>query len=221
MKKVLIPIIGLLSISLAQANPLDTSYGSINFEYETGHPHPSGPTGTSLQVAPAINFTKENRLIGLDRVELLVEGGQDSAYSASSKGSPTYSKMGIRIRRNFDIGYGFSGYLRAATGRTFSNESNLNWAYYEPGAKYKFNDDWSFTTSYRIVRAIDGQNSIDGVSTSINKLRIGPNYEITKRDGVEFRYVREFNAGTNSFLNWSTKGYQANAYVFEYSHKFN
>jgi len=206
--------------SVAQANPLDTAYGSINFEYETGHPNPSGPTGTSLQVAPAINFTKDNRFIGLDRIELLVEGGQDNAFSSGPQGSATYTKMGVRIRRNFDIGYGFSGYLRSAVGRTFSNESNLNWAYYEPGLKYKFNDDWSFTTSYRIVRAIDGQSNIDSTSTSINKFRIGPNYEITKKDGVEFRYVREFNARSSSFLNWTTNGYQANAYVFEYSHKF-
>lgn len=220
MKQFLIAFAGVLAFSVAQATPLDTAYGSINFEYETGHPHPSGPTGTSLQVAPAINFTKDNRLIGLDRVELLVEGEQDNAFSSGPSGSSTYTKMGVRVRRNFDIGYGFSGYLRSAVGRTMSNESNLNWAYYEPGAKYKFNDDWSFTASYRIVRAIDGQSNISGVSTSINKLRIGPNYEITKRDNVELRYVREFNAGSNSFLNWTTNGYQANAYVLEYSHKF-
>ena len=219
MKKILL-VLSLAFASTAFAGVFDGATGSIGSELEYTKPNGNGVSNTSFQLSPGINFSKDNRFLGLDKIELLFEGGQDDAWHNGSKGNNTDTQIGLRIRRNFDIGYGFSGYMRGAVGRTMSNSTNQNWAYYEPGLKYTFTPEWSFTTAYRVVRDVDGQSAIDGTSTSINKLRLGPNWAVTKQDTIELRYVREFNAGSSSFLNWETKGYQANAYVFEYSHKF-
>jgi hypothetical protein len=186
---------------------VNSSYagGQVNFEYE----HEKSKTGVyndALTVSPGYNLTGSF----IDRVELQLEGNQNEGTTHA-----TQTKVGVRVRKNFDIGAGFNAFTRVYVGRAMSADENFSFAYWEPGVKYTFNPTLSLTTSYRAIRTIDNSRSYD-----VNKLRIGPNFQLTKSDDVEIRYVKAWNSDSHSFINLANGTENSTAVVLEYTHKF-
>ena len=166
----------------------------IGFELESEKNRKNDVTNNSFTVAPGWQFSKD---APISRVEILLEGNQDNKGAKEVE-----TKIGVRVRKDFEIAGPFSGYVRALIGRSFVTGGGSNYAYLEPAVKYKLDDKWSFTTSYRMIQNYDTDR------THVNKVRIGPNYDFDKHNWVELRYVRGYGDKDLS------------AFVFEYAYKF-
>jgi hypothetical protein len=177
----------------------------VGFEYEHEKSHGSTVVNDAFSIIPGIQCKE----CFINRYELYLEGNQDSHGSTA-----TETKVGVRVRKDFKISDSFSGYFRVLIGHSANSEKNFNYLYWEPGIKYSFNDQWSFTTAYRVVRSIDGSEG-----HNVNKLRIGPNFDLDKHNGFELRYVPAWDAN-KSFIDLGTNELHSTALIVEYTYKF-
>lgn len=208
-----------LAVSASIAHADSTLFGGqprMTFEYEQekNTAEYGNTPNTAVSVFPGIQWkeTDPNRPLGfITRAEFMIEGNQDHMKWGTQTvgGNTTETKYGIRLRTDgsFDKTWGY--FVRGLVGQSFNNERNFSYWYLEPGLKTKLNDTWSWTTSYRVVRAIDRSAK----DADRNKLRIGPNVDFDKNNGMEFRYVYVTDPNNSN-------QHRANAYLMEYIHKF-
>ena len=188
----------------SDASFFDGARGRIGFEYEYEKSAKDDVTNTAFAIMPGIQFRKD---LFLSRAELYFEGNQDNLWSNNSNGNTTETKIGVRLRKDFDLGQGFGCYIRGLMGRAMSSDQNFNYYYMEPAVKYDFNKTFGMLVGYRLIRTFSGP---DGAEK--NKLRIGPNINIDKNQALELRYVYATAAHGGDHI--------SDAYIVEYAYKF-
>jgi hypothetical protein len=205
MKKLFVVLLMLSNFAFAESGQPRVAF---EYEHETSK---NGGNNIAFSMYPGIQW-KEG---WLNRAELMLEGNQDNMYDNGKTGNNTQTKMGVRLRTDFKLGAGFSGYVRGLVGRAMSNEENYDYVYLEPAIKYSFNNTWSWTVSDRIIRTMDGTDGKD-----VNKLRFGPNWEINKNNVLELRYALVYYADSHNILNPNNGARKADAWILEYAYKF-
>lgn len=171
----------------------------IGLEYESEKDNKTGMMNDAVTVKPGWEFSKDS-LINL--VELLIDRNQDAdADSDGLRARETKLFVRLRHNRNFneDIGY----YIRGGVGRSINNQQNFNYAYVEPGLKFKFNEKWEWTFAFREINSIDGT---DG--QHVQKYITGPSFSFDKSNELELRYIRGY--GDKDLTSWQ----------IGYTHKF-
>lgn len=192
MKKILLVVMLLLPfISIC---PAYADGARITTEYEVEKNQKTGMVNDSFTVIPGYQFTNTY----ISSIEFLMEGNRDRYGEQSVE-----TKYGIRLRKNFNLDYGFSGYIRGLVGVVNDPGNSYPFGYIEPGLKYTINDTWSFTTSYRMIDSLNGSQG-----HQVNKIRIGPNYKFDDHNDIELRYVH------------GEGDQRSDAAVFEYTYKF-
>ena len=171
----------------------------IGLEYESERDNKTGMMNDAVTVKPGWEFSKES-LINL--VELLIDRNQDA--NADSDGlRARETKLFIRLRHNRNFNESIGYYVRGGVGRSINNQQNFNYAYVEPGLKYKFNEKWEWTLAFRKINSIDGT---DG--QRVRKYITGPSFGLDKNNELEFRYVKGY--GDKDVKSWQVG----------YTHKF-
>lgn len=189
---------------------------TFEFESEKNTAAYGDTSNFAFSLFPGIQWKESDpaRPLGfLTRAELMLEGNQDhlsfGTQKAGSDGKTTEVKLGARVRADGSFNGTWGWFARALVGQSLNNERNFSYWYVEPALKTKFNSDWSWTTSYRIVRTF----SRDARDADRNKFRLGPNYDIDKNNGFEFRYVWVNDPNNGNAL-------RARAVIVEYIHRF-
>jgi hypothetical protein len=168
-------------------------------EYESEKDNKSGMINQALTVIPGWDFAKGSFI---SRAELLIERNQDT--QADSDGlTAKENKLFLRLRHSGDISKDVGYYIRGGVGRAYNSERSFNYAYIEPGVKYKLNSDWTWVASYREINAIDGLTG-----QHVGKFMTGPSYDIDHHNEFEIRYVK--GDGDKDVTAW----------LAEYVHKF-
>lgn len=171
----------------------------IGLEYESEKDNRTGIMNDAVTVKPGWEFS-EDGLINL--VELLIDRNQDA--NADSNGLRTReTKLFVRLRHNRKFNESIGYYIRGGVGRSINNQQNFNYAYIEPGLKYKFDEKWEWTLAFREITSIDGT---DG--QHVRKYITGPSFGLDKNNEIEFRYVRGY--GDKDVKSWQ----------IGYTHKF-
>jgi len=177
----------------------DADGARIGLEYESEKDNETGMMNDAVTVKPGWEFSKES-LINL--VELLIDRNQDA--NADSDGlRARETKLFIRLRHNRNFNESIGYYVRGGVGRSINNQQNFNYAYVEPGLKYKFNEKWEWTLAFRKINSIDGT---DG--QRVRKYITGPSFGLDKNNELEFRYVKGY--GDKDLKSWQVG----------YTHKF-
>jgi hypothetical protein len=163
----------------------------IGLEYESEKDNKTGVMNGAVTVKPGWEFS-EDSLINL--VELLIERNQDAEPDSNGvRARETKLFVRLRYNRNFSEHIGY--YIRGGVGRSFNNQQDFNYAYIEPGLKYKFNQKWEWILGVREIDSIDG---IDG--QHVQKVITGPSYSFDKNNELELRYIRAY--GDKDLESW-------------------
>ncbi len=171
----------------------------IGLEYESEKDNKTGMMNDAVTVKPGWEFS-EDSLVNL--VELLIERDRDAdADSNGVRAKETKLFVRLRYNRNFNERVGY--YIRGGVGRSFNNQQDFNYAYIEPGLKYKFNEKWEWILAFREINSIDGT---DG--QHVQKYITGPSYSFDKSNELELRYIKGY--GDKNLESWQVG----------YTHKF-
>lgn len=155
----------------------------IGLEYEAEKDNISGMRNDAFTIKPGWEFSKDSPI---NLVELLIDNNQDAGIGNNgfrAKGT----KLFVRIRHGGDFNDSISYYLRGGVGRSKKNQRKFNYAYIEPGLKYKFNDKWEWVTAVREGDSIDGTNG-----QRVRKFLIGPSLSVDRKNEFEVRYIKGY-----------------------------
>jgi hypothetical protein len=153
----------------------------IGLEYESEKDNNTGVRNDSVTLKPGWEFS-EDSLVNL--VELLIERGRDAeADSSGVRARETKLFVRLRYNRNYNESIGY--YIRGGVGRSFNDQQDFNYAYIEPGLKYRFNEKWEWLLGVREIDSIDGT---DG--QHVRKYITGPSYNLDKNNELELRYTK-------------------------------
>ena len=170
----------------------------IGFEIEHERTADKAWHANSLSLTPGLTWQQG----WINRAEIQIQ----TELESESGEHHTEQKLGFRLRHDFHISPDAKVVIRGLVGRAFSAQEDFSYAYVEPALKYGF-DDFELTIGYRVVRAIDGSKGHD-----LNKLRLGPSFDLGRNDEIEFRWVRSWDADTGE--------HASDAYSIEFVHKY-
>lgn len=171
----------------------------IGLEYESEKDNKTGIMNDAVTVKPGWEFS-EDSLINL--AEFLIDRNQDA--NADSNGfRARETKLFVRLRHGRSFSNNIGYYIRGGVGRSINNQQNFNFAYIEPGLKFKFNEKWEWTLAFREINSIDGT---DG--QRVRKYITGPSFSLDTNNELEFRYIK-------GYLDKDLKSWQVG-----YTHKF-
>ncbi|MGB4347537.1 MAG: hypothetical protein WBJ21_14200 [Burkholderiaceae bacterium] len=126
---------------------------------------------------------------------------------AESDGTHTYANdFGFRLRKNVHFTEDFGGFVRGLIGRKSQSDSAYSYAYMEAALTYD-TEPVQWYAGFRFIRAIDGSSGHD-----VNRLRLGPGWDINEHHEVEMRWARGWDAVTKAHLSDSVE--------IEYTYKF-
>ncbi len=182
------------------------AYGAVHaegfrmgMEYESEKDDKSGIWNHALTAIPGWDFPKEN-LINV--VEFLYERNRGSAPESDGLIAKE-RKLFLRLRHDGELSERIGYYIRGGIGRSFNNDRDFNYAYVEPALVFKLDERWEWAFAYRDVNSIDGTPG-----QHVGLFRLGPNFDLTKNDEIEMRYVE--GRGDKNVRSW----------VLEYVHRF-
>lgn len=170
----------------------------IGFELEHERAADKASHANSLSLTPGLKW--QDGWINMAEIQIQTEREIESGEHQTEK------KLGLRLRHDFHILPNAKIVIRGLIGRAFSEQEDFSYTYVEPALKYGF-DDFEFTIGYRMVRAIDGSKGHD-----LNKIRLGPSFDLGQNHEIEFRWVRSWDAHTGEHAN--------DSYSVEYVHKY-
>lgn len=156
-------------------------------------------TSNSITLTPSLVFA--NR--GIDRIDLLITGEQESA---SGGGTANATNIGIRVKKSMQLHEEWGMYVRALVGQSFTSDDHHIYGYTDAALTYE-QALFGFMAGVRVQRNLNG-----GDSHNVNKIRLGPSFELGQHHELEFRWERAWNA--SSFTRSSDS---AN---IEYTYKF-
>lgn len=189
----------LASAALADSPPAVDGQFQLGIEYEYEKAADGRQRTDALTLVPGVKW----RSGWLTMTELLIETEQERE---AGRVSGRTSKLGVRLRKDFALDERTRLVLRGLLGQAFGGGEGYTYAYLEPSLRYAF-DDVEVMMGFRAVRSIDGSPGHD-----FNKFRIGPSFDLGRASEIEFRFVRNWEAGTGR--------HASDAYIMEFVHKF-
>jgi hypothetical protein len=141
----------------------------------------TGISNQAFSVIPGWRFPDDRFL---SRVELLLEGNQDSRAVPGGVRF-TENKAFLRLRHSGDVTDKLGYYVRGGLGHSWNNERNFNYGYVEPALEYSFHEHLDGVIGYRQTNAVDGTPG-----QRLGEIRAGPDWNISAHHSLEFRYVR-------------------------------
>jgi len=184
----------------ASAAWLDAGQPRIGIEAESERGANGAMHSRSLTLTPGIKW--QEGWITVAELIFQVEGEQDQAMGARE----TRRKGGLRLRKDVYLMPELAGTMRVFVGQASGANERYTYAYLEPGLRYEF-DDVELAVGYRVIRAVDASRG-----HAVNELRLGPSFELSRHDEVEFRWVRGWDALSQRFL--------SDSWSIEYTRKF-
>ncbi len=202
-RAIALPITFFITVSLAYADTAIVGGKpriAIEAEHEEAPDHSSH--ANAITVIPGVKW--EDGFVNL--AEILFEVEREKEKDEGKWHSQTVRKVGIRLQKDFQLTDSLKTTTRVLLGRSLNDSQDYTYAYLEPALKYDFKR-FEFTVGYRITRSVDSSEGHDS-----NKIRLGPSFDISKQDEVEFRWARGWDAHTGKHIN--------DTYIVEYVHKF-
>ncbi|MDD2988077.1 MAG: hypothetical protein PHI64_03865 [Zoogloea sp.] len=193
---------GLMSLAStvpADSPPIIDGQFQLGVEYEYEKAADGRQRTDALTLVPGVKW----RSGWLTMTELLIETEQEREAGRVTERA---SKLGLRLRKDFALTERARLVLRGLLGHAFIAGEGYSYAYLEPSFRYDF-DALEMMMGFRAVRSIDGSPGHD-----FNKFRIGPSFDLGRASEIEFRFVRNWEAGTGR--------HASDAYIMEFVQKF-
>lgn len=184
----------------ALADWLEGGQPRIGFEVESERGANGAMHSRSLTLTPGVKW--KDGWITVAELIFQVEREQEQATGARE----IRRKGGFRLRKDAYLTSEFAGTMRVFIGQASSSDESYTYAYIEPGVRYEF-DNVELAVGYRVIRAVDASRG-----HAVNEIRLGPSFDLSPHDEVEFRWVRGWDA--------LTKHYISDSWSVEYTRKF-
>jgi hypothetical protein len=184
----------------ASADWLKGGQPRIGIEVESERGANGATHSRSLTLTPGVKW--KDGWITVAELIFQVEREQEQV----SSGRETRRKGGVRLRKDIYLTPEFAATLRAFVGHGSNAEESYSYAYVEPGLRYEF-EDIELAVGYRVIRAVDASRG-----HAVNEIRLGPSFDLSPHDEIEFRWVRGWDA--------LTKHYLSDSWSIEYTRKF-
>jgi hypothetical protein len=193
-------LVSALLPGVAGADWSEPGKAKLGIEYELEKsPHNAGQSD-GLTLVPGIHLN--NRWINM--VEMLIEGARERDNITGERS--TERKIGIRIRKDFPLTEDTKFVLRGLLGHAWQGEERHAYYYVEPSFRYSVGPV-ELMVGYRLTRGIDA-----GKENDQQKFRLGPSFELSEHDELEFRWARSWNLHTGQHV--------SDAYIVEYTRSF-
>lgn len=184
----------------ASADWLEGGQPRIGIEVESERGANGGTHARSLTLTPGIKW-KDG---WITVAELIFQAEREQEQESGAR--ETRRRGGVRVRKDVYLAPELAGTLRVFVGQGSNAEESYSYAYIEPGLRYEF-DDIELAVGYRVIRAIDASRG-----HAVNEIRLGPSFDLSPHDEIEFRWVRGWDA--------LSKRYLSDSWSIEYTRKF-
>jgi hypothetical protein len=156
-------------------------------------------TSNSITLTPSLVFA--NR--GIDRIDLLITGEREKDADGSTAHA---SSLGIRVKKAMALHDEWGMYVRALVGQSFKSDDHHLYGYTDAALTYE-QEPFGFMAGVRVQRNLDG-----GDSHNVNKIRLGPSWDLGQHHELELRWERAWNARSNAR--------ESDSANIEYTYKF-
>ena len=170
----------------------------IEYEQEKG-PHNSW-RNDGMTLVPGVYLN--NRWINM--VEMMIEGASERDHPSGVR--ETERKIAVRIRKDFPLTEDTKIVLRGSLGHIWQGDERYAYYYVEPSFRYSIGPV-EMMVGYRLTHGIDAAKEHDQ-----QKFRLGPSFELSEHDELEFRWARSWNLHTGQHV--------SDAYIVEYTRHF-
>ena len=158
--------------------------------------------GQSITLAPGLNFKDAP----VHRIELLVNGERDKSVSSNVSSFSNLYKLAVRVGKYVPLQGDWGLYFRGLAGYNKSSSEKYFYGYSDGALRYKINSI-GLNAGLRVQRTLDGTSGHD-----INKIWLGPRFDIADQHELELRWERGWAARSNTR--------ESDAYILEYNYKF-
>lgn len=156
----------------------------------------------SVTLIPSLNFPHGP----INRVDILLMGEREKAMEDGTLSTTNISKYALRVRKNIHFTEDWGMYFRALLGHADTSTERYTYGYTDAALRYE-HDFFGFIAGVRVQRSLDGTPGHD-----LNKIRLGPSFDIGEHHELEFRWVRAWDAHTHAR--------ESDATILEYTYKF-
>lgn len=185
---------------VAGADWLEPGKAKLGFEYEMEKGPHNAWQSDGVTLVPGIHLN--NRWINM--VEMLIEGASERDNQTGER--ETERKIAVRIRKDFPLGEDTKIVLRGSLGHIWQGDERYVYYYVEPSFRYSIGPV-EMMVGYRLTHGIDAGKEHDQ-----QKFRLGPSFELSEHDELEFRWARSWNLHTGQHV--------SDAYIVEYTRSF-
>ena len=158
--------------------------------------------GQSVTLAPGLNFKDAP----VHRIELLINGERDKSVSSNVSSFSNLYKLAVRVGKYVPLQGDWGLYFRGLAGYNKSSSEKYFYGYSDGALRYKINSI-GLNAGLRVQRTLDGTSGHD-----INKIWLGPRFDIADQHELELRWERGWAARSNTR--------ESDAYILEYNYKF-
>lgn len=153
----------------------------FGIEFEQEQSASTHQRNNSITLTPSLVFA--NR--GVDRIDLLITGEQEAGENNTTANATT---LGLRVKKSMELHNEWSMYVRAFVGQSFKSDDHHFFGYTDAALTYE-QDAIGFMVGVRVQRNLNG-----GDSHNVNKIRIGPSFELGQHHELEFRWERAWHS---------------------------
>lgn len=178
--------------------------GRPEFGVEYEHEKMADKTGTGKSISLTQSLSFKNGPI--HRLDLIVEGERDREISNGVISISNFQKIGLRARKNIPLQGDLGMYFQGLVGYTHAPKDPYFYGYSDAALRYE-HDFFGFMLGVRVQRTLDGTSGHD-----LNKIRLGPSFDLGEHHEVEFRWMRSWDAHTYA--------HESDSYIVEYTYKF-
>ena len=156
----------------------------------------------SITLMPGLSFKDA----GVHHIDLLVNVERDKTTSGNTSSYSHVQRLALRALKNVPLQGELSMSFRALAGRVHGSSDKYFYGYSEAALHYDHNA-LGISSGLRVQRALDNSSGHD-----LNKIWVGPRFDIADQHALELRWERAWVARTNVR--------DSDAYIVEYSYKF-
>ena len=139
----------------------------------------------SITLTPSLVFANS----GIDRIDMLITGEREKATDGSTAHA---SNIGFRVKKAVTLHEEWGMYVRALVGQSFKSDDHHIYAYTDAALTYD-QEVFGFMAGVRVQRNLDG-----GDSHNVNKIRLGPSFELGQHHELEFRWERAWDSRSHA-----------------------
>ena len=153
----------------------------FGIEFEQERLAASATRSSSITLTPSLVFANS----GIDRIDVLITGERETGADSTTANATT---IGLRVKKSIELHKEWGMYVRALVGQSFKPDDHHFFGYTDAALTYE-QDVFGFMAGVRVQRNLNG-----GDSHNVNKIRIGPSFELGQHHELEFRWERAWNA---------------------------